>query len=128
MLACAGSLRTEQGVCTAGLLLAGSEPRFPSPEAVTVADRGHSGHAYRQLWRAIIEAPDFLVCQLCYQPIDRRIRGRQRWAPSLDMILPYACGGDPEDPYNYRPAHYGCNSRRGKGERPDRRWIMGNSP
>lgn len=93
-----------------------------------MADRGHSGHAYRQIWRAIIEFPEWLACALCYQPIDRTIKGRQSMAPSLDMIIPFARGGDPKDPHNYRPAHYGCNARRGKGDPPPRRWISSDEP
>lgn len=77
--------------------------------AVRVAGRGHNGHAYRQMWRAIIYGPDFLVCQVerCIQPsrvIDRSIRGRVSAAPSLDMIVPFDRGGDPADLHNYRPA------------------------
>lgn len=95
-----------------------------------MAKRGHNGHAYRQLWKLIIESAEFLVCEIpgCYQPIDRSIKGRQSKAPSLDMIVPYARGGDPKDPHNYRPAHYGCNARRGKGDAPTRRWIVDDSP
>ena len=95
-----------------------------------MAGRGHNGHGYRQMWRAIIEAPEFLVCALCYLPIDRSIRGRQSAAPSLDMVVPWARGGDPKDPSNYRPSHYGCNSRRGAGRRDDvkRRWTTTDEP
>lgn len=95
-----------------------------------MAGRGHTGHGYRQIWRAIIEGPEFLVCEIpgCYRPIDRAIRGRQSMAPSLDMIVPFARGGDPADPNNYRPAHYGCNSRRGAGDDPKRRWTTTEEP
>lgn len=98
-----------------------------------MAGRGHNGHAWRQLWRAIIDAPDYLVCEVpgCYQPIDRRIRGRQRWAPSVDMIIPWSKGGDPMDPRNLRPAHYGCNSRRSNRDLPEhrpRRWTSSDQP
>ena len=93
-----------------------------------MAKRGHNGHAWRQLWRAIIEGPEFLVCALCYQPIDRSIKGRQPAAPSVDMIVPWARGGDPSDPANLRPAHYSCNARRGKGDKPSRRWVSEDSP
>lgn len=98
-----------------------------------MAKREHNGHAYRQLWQLIVHSPDFLVCQVerCIQPsrvIDRSIRGRVSAAPSLDMIIPFARGGDPKDPHNYRPAHYGCNASRGAGEKPARRWIVDDSP
>lgn len=97
-----------------------------------MAGRGHTGHHYREIWRVLIEAPEFLVCEIpgCYKPIDRSIRGRTSWAPSLDMIVPWSRGGDPADPGNYRPAHYGCNSRRGNGRarKPERAWTTEEAP
>lgn len=98
-----------------------------------MATRKHGGHSYRKMWDLIIFGPDFLVCQVerCIQPsraIDRTRRGNGSEAPSLDMIIPYGRGGDPADPHNYRPAHKGCNSSRGKGEAPARSWIVDDSP
>ena len=34
-------------------------------------------------------------------------------ADTVDHIIPVSRGGDPYSQENLRPAHYGCNSRRG---------------
>lgn len=64
-------------------------------------------------WRRICER-DGYVCGLCLEPIDPTLPSRNRMAPSVDHIVPLALGGSDDDA-NLRPAHIGCNSRRGSG-------------
>lgn len=52
---------------------------------------------------------DSWICQLCFKPINRRIKGRKSKAPSIDHIIPLALGGD-DTPDNVQAAHFGCNS------------------
>jgi 5-methylcytosine-specific restriction endonuclease McrA len=52
---------------------------------------------------------DGWVCQLCFKPINRRLKGRKSKAPSIDHIIPLALGGD-DTPDNVQAAHFGCNS------------------
>ena len=87
-----------------------------------MADRGHNGHAWRTL-RALILGPEFLVCGICYQPIDKTLRWPHPWSKTVDLITPWVRGGDPLDPDNLRPAHLRCNTSRGAGGRPRRRWT-----
>jgi 5-methylcytosine-specific restriction endonuclease McrA len=89
---------------------------------------GRTGYAWRQARKRVL-VPG-CVCHLCGHPIDLTIR----WDPdhpdtgygTVDHIVPLSRGGDPLDPNNQAPAHYGCNSR--KGNRPtvrrvtSRRW------
>jgi hypothetical protein len=95
-----------------------------------MAKRGHNGHGYRQIRHAVLYAPEFIVCELpgCHKLIDRSLRWPHPMSPTADMIVPFARGGDPKDPHNYRPAHYGCNSRRGAGNAVQRSWITDESP
>lgn len=70
-------------------------------------------------------------CWVCGQAIDTRPEKqggpppRSRWAFSADHIQPRSKQGK-SILSNYRPAHYGCNSRRGNGTRSTswrpRRW------
>lgn len=62
-------------------------------------------------WRRIC-ARDGFVCWLCGEPIDPGFRGPHRLGPSVDHVVPIVAGGSDDDS-NLRPAHYGCNSRRG---------------
>lgn len=80
-----------------------------------MANRGHSGSAYRRIWRVLLVEPDFIACWLCGQPIDQDLRKPHRMSKSLDMVIPFNKGGDPRDPNNYRPAHLGHNSSRSDG-------------
>lgn len=60
------------------------------------------------------------TCHICLRPLDRDAytgqfiyKGRHPLAPSVDHVIPVSRGGDPYDPANLRPCHYGCNARRG---------------
>jgi len=65
-------------------------------------------------------------CWLCRKPIDYRLTGRDRMAFSADHVRPTSLGGDVMRLSGLKPAHYGCNSRRGnttRGEYPtSRQW------
>lgn len=116
-----------------------------------MAKRGHNGHGYRTIWDAILVKPDLIICWLCNEVIDQRLKAPHGMSKSLDMVVPHALGGDPSDPHNYRPAHLdcnksrgarspeefrarqrlrvkGCNSSRGAGDKPARQWIVDDSP
>ncbi|HEY3547763.1 MAG TPA: HNH endonuclease, partial [Propionicimonas sp.] len=51
-------------------------------------------------------------CWICLGAVDPDLRGRTRWAASLDHVLPLSRGGDHTES-NLRLAHFGCNSARG---------------
>lgn len=55
---------------------------------------------------------DRLICQLCDSPVDLNLPTTDRWAATLDHIIPYSLGGS-DDESNLRLAHRSCNSRRG---------------
>lgn len=67
-----------------------------------------------------------LPCALCGQPIDYDASGRSRYGFTTDHITPLAKGGELlPGAEGMRPAHHGCNSKRGAGNRTDttsRRW------
>ncbi|WP_189059602.1 HNH endonuclease [Longimycelium tulufanense] len=86
---------------------------------------GRSGHRWRQATAAVHAESG--VCWICGHPIDYTAPPRTRWSKSTDHVAPLSRGGPEVDLSNLRPAHYGCNSRR--GNRPDvtrsrtsRRW------
>lgn len=58
---------------------------------------------------------DNLPCWICKQPIDYDLDYRHPMAYTYDHIEPIGAGGDPRGAG--RPAHRGCNSRRGDGAR-----------
>lgn len=55
---------------------------------------------------------DNWTCQLCGEPIDPRIKGRQSRAASIDHIIPVSRGGS-HTRDNVQAAHIGCNSIKG---------------
>lgn len=55
---------------------------------------------------------DGFVCQICGDPIDMAAKMPDPWAPSIDHIIPLACGGTHE-PANVQAAHVICNARKG---------------
>jgi 5-methylcytosine-specific restriction endonuclease McrA len=65
--------------------------------------------------RKVVLLPDPLFCELCGYLIDKRLRYPEPGSASVDHIIPLSRGGDPADRSNMRPAHLGCNSRRGSG-------------
>lgn len=76
--------------------------------------RGRGGRPYRRLWAAVLRPG--VACWLCHEPIAFGLRKWHPRGPSLDHVRPLSKGGDPLDPSNARPAHYGCNSARGNRE------------
>lgn len=52
------------------------------------------------------------VCHLCRQPIQGGLPPRHPRRPSVDHVIPRSLGGT-DDLDNLRPAHYGCNAKRG---------------
>lgn len=54
---------------------------------------------------------DGWICQLCLAPIDWNLRGRGRWAPAVDHIVPLSKGGAHTFD-NLQAAHSGCNARK----------------
>lgn len=52
---------------------------------------------------------DHWVCWICGKKINRRRKGRESLAPSIDHVIPLSRGGD-DTLSNVRAAHFGCNS------------------
>lgn len=50
---------------------------------------------------------------MCEAPIRWGLRRSHPLGPSLDHVIPLDLGGDPVALANARPAHHGCNARRG---------------
>lgn len=67
-------------------------------------------------WRRIVaiakrELPP--ICHICGGIIDMGLHWNDARAWTLDHVTALANGGDPESLANLRPAHRGCNSRKG---------------
>lgn len=86
-------------------------------------------YAYRQARERVLRGAQ--VCHICGRAIDFDAPPRSRWAPSVDHVLPVSTLRDLDprlaqrialDPAGLRPAHVGCNSRRGTG-RPRPRHV-----
>lgn len=73
--------------------------------------RGRAGRPYRRLWAVVVRPGS--VCWLCEEPIQWGLRRSHPMGPSLDHVIPLDLGGDPVSRSNARPAHHGCNARRG---------------
>ena len=73
--------------------------------------RGRAGRPYRRLWQLVVRPGT--SCWICGQPIRWGLRRNHPAGPSLDHVIPLDLGGDPLHPDNARPAHHGCNARRG---------------
>jgi 5-methylcytosine-specific restriction endonuclease McrA len=83
---------------------------------------GRDGVGYINARKEVLR--DATHCAICGLPLDFDAPARSRWSPSVDHIIPVSKtkGWDDEtrkrlaeDPQYMRPAHYGCNSRRGAG-------------
>lgn len=68
-------------------------------------------------FRYAIYRRDAWTCQLCFEPVERDLRGDDYnpWSPSLDHIIPRSHGGA-DSWENLRLAHAWCNSVRGAGD------------
>jgi 5-methylcytosine-specific restriction endonuclease McrA len=55
------------------------------------------------------------TCWLCGKPVVYGLRRNHPLGPSLDHLVALENGGHPTALENLAVAHYGCNSRKGKG-------------
>jgi 5-methylcytosine-specific restriction endonuclease McrA len=67
------------------------------------------------------------TCWICGEPIAMRVPYPDPMSATVDHVKPRALGGPGLDPANLRPAHLGCNMRRGIGtsakvQRRSREW------
>lgn len=64
--------------------------------------------------RLAIYERDGWICQLCNEPVDRSLNYQDRWAATLDHVMPRSLTLFSDDsPENLRLAHRACNSARG---------------
>ena len=88
-----------------------------------MADRGHSGTAYRlcREWvlSAEYEAQHGPGCVRCGAFVDKQLSGRHPWGPTLDMVRPWSKGGQMVIA-NSALSHNRCNAgyRDGRKLRP----------
>lgn len=73
---------------------------------------GRTGNRRYRRERAAILKGD-VVCWLCGQPIDKALAWPDPMSASADHVLPHADGGS-DSRQQMKPAHLGCNSRRGR--------------
>jgi hypothetical protein len=71
-----------------------------------------STYQWKQLVRRVCTPGS--VCYLCGQPIEFGLRRNHPRGPSADHIVALAAGGDPFDPANLAPCHFGENSAKGR--------------
>jgi 5-methylcytosine-specific restriction endonuclease McrA len=63
----------------------------------------------------VAERDDYTCCLCWDEPVDMMLRVPNFWAPTVDHVIPLACGGtDTWD--NIQLAHFICNSYKGDGE------------
>jgi|SRR6187549_89156 len=80
----------------------------------------------------IVFERDKWICQLCNDPVDPKIPGRERMGASLDHITPLSVGG--EHSYaNTQLAHLHCNSSKNNGNKQSVYqgggvWVLGPKP
>lgn len=67
------------------------------------------GQLVEQVDHAIVFERDGWICQLCFEPVDKHLVGREPMAKSLDHILPLSKGGL-HSYANVQLAHFGCNA------------------
>ncbi len=89
-------------------------------EACRLHFGGNNGTSARALkWGARHEPIDKIkvferdgwVCQICYEPVDRRAKWPHPRSASLDHIIPFAAGGD-HTYDNVQCSHWECNGRK----------------
>lgn len=76
-------------------------------------ERGRNGRQWEKLKDLV--CPPGSICWLCGKPIRFDVPPRHPLSRSVDHVVALALGGHPTALSNLRPAHYGCNSRKGKG-------------
>lgn len=72
-----------------------------------MADRGHSGKAYQDCRRYVLERFD--SCCRCGGQVDKELSGRHPWGPTLDLLVPWSRGGTMTRD-NSGLAHSRCNA------------------
>jgi hypothetical protein len=72
-----------------------------------MADRGHSGPAYQDCRRYVLDTMD--TCCRCGGTVDKGLSGRHPWGPTLDLIVPWSRGGTMTRD-NSALSHNRCNS------------------
>lgn len=81
---------------------------------------GRSDAAWKRVRRQVLRGAQ--VCHICGGALDFQAAPRSPLSPSVDHIVPLAMAQGLDaaarsqialDVANLRPAHYGCNSRRG---------------
>lgn len=75
--------------------------------------KGRGGRLWEKLKDEV--CPPGSVCWLCGKPIRFDVPARHPLSRSVDHVVSLKNGGHPTALANLRPAHYGCNSRKGKG-------------
>ena len=95
------------------------ERAFTMSKDATMGRKPHAGHTDRA-WRAMCKRvlASSNLCGICGEPIDFNAPPRTPLAPSVDCIVPVSHGGSTTDRTNLRPAHFGCNSKRGNDPAP----------
>lgn len=72
-------------------------------------------YAYQQTAARLKKMPGANICWLCGERIDMALAHPDRMSWSADHITPVAHGGT-STIENLKPAHLGCNGKRGKGD------------
>lgn len=80
---------------------------------------GRKGSRWARIRREVLAAHAYLrsSCFICGRAINYALgltHPRHRMAPTVHHIVSLAQGGNPLDPANLAPAHYGCNCRDGQ--------------
>ncbi|WP_372345524.1 HNH endonuclease [Streptomyces sp. KL116D] len=80
----------------------------------------HDGRSGRRWRRAVaqLKSESLPICWICGYDIDMTLPHLHPRAWTAEHVQPLSAGGDPYDPDNLRPAHRGCNSRKGNGPPP----------
>lgn len=108
--------RRQMGICHADRHFTGPPYTRPTPRRFVVDKQASVQSSRWQRFRAALLAKYALQrrpCGLCGGAIDYTLTGRHPMAPSVDHLVARHHGGATFDEDNCRPAHYGCNSRRG---------------
>lgn len=75
--------------------------------------KGRAGRPFRRARAQVLRSATH--CWICGGLLDFAAPPRTPMAPSVDHVVPLSRGGHPTRRDGLRPAHYGCNSRRGNG-------------
>lgn len=83
--------------------------------------KGRTGRPYRRMRERVLRASQ--ICAWCGEAIDMTLKWPDPKSASVDHIIPVSQlpPNSPllTSPKNGRPMHLGCNSSRGKGDRPE---------